>query len=356
MSRLLLLVTDLEIGGTPTVVRELALRLKAAGKDVQVACLGGDGPVAAEIRQAGINATALHAKGVWDFAVFKRLGRFIDAGGFDTVFSFLVHANVAAALVARKRKQICWIQSIQTTQPRPRWHWLAQQWAAGRARQIVVPSPSVAQRATAVCGINPSKIVTIPNAVNPADFPQSTQPGRDTRPFPIGFIGRLDPVKGLPTLLSVMPSMRNRVHLHIFGQGQQQKYLESVIAVSNLSDAVTLHGAIARPQVALQRIGMLILPSFAEGFGLVLIEAMAAGVPVIGRDAPGIRDVIEHEKNGLLFGQGYLPLDQTIDRLLGDRSLQQRLIEGGHASVTARYTWEAVLPAYLQLLEQGSNV
>src|ERR1700722_13453300 len=124
--RILLLVTDLHIGGTPTVVRELAIRLHAGGNDVQVACLDAWGPTADAIVAAGVPVTALNARGVFDLLVVARLARFIRREKFDVVLSFLVHANVAAAVASRFVANVRWLQSIQTTQPSPHWHWVLQ--------------------------------------------------------------------------------------------------------------------------------------------------------------------------------------------------------------------------------------
>src|SRR5438552_11268935 len=100
--RILLLITDLEIGGTPTVVRELATRLNAPGQcDVEVACLAMWGPVADQLRDAGIVVTAFKARGSVDFFSARRqLARLIIEGAIDTVLSFLVHANAVAAAVS----------------------------------------------------------------------------------------------------------------------------------------------------------------------------------------------------------------------------------------------------------------
>ncbi len=69
-TRILLLITDLKIGGTPTVVRELALRLNADEDfEVEVACLDGWGPVAEQLQEHGVSVTALEAAGKWDARV-----------------------------------------------------------------------------------------------------------------------------------------------------------------------------------------------------------------------------------------------------------------------------------------------
>src|SRR5206468_2626287 len=120
-------------------------------------------------------------------------------------------------------------------------------------------------------------------------------------------------------------------------------------------DVVMLHGAIARPQEALGQIGLLVLCSQAEGFGLVLIEAMAAGVPVVATDAPGIRDVVRHEQTGLLvplqLQSSYPLLVMAIVRVIEDAALRQKLIENGLREVRASFSWGVVLPQYRALLQ-----
>ncbi len=351
MPRILLLITDLEIGGTPTVVRELAVRLhRDSDAHVQVACLSRWGPVADEILATGVKVTALDAGGTRDLAVVKRLVHLIRRERFDVVFSFLVHANAVAAAAGLFCDDPRWIQSIQTTQPEPRWHWRVQGIVSMAAEKIVVPSPSVAAVARRRADVPPGKIVIIPNGVDANAF--QFEPNRPLRtPVSIGFIGRLDPIKRVPDLLDAITAVRHPAHLHLFGEGEQRGAIERIIARDALADRVTLHGAIARPQDALRRLDLLVLPSAAEGFGLVLIEAMAAGVPVVATDAPGIRDVVQHEVNGLLVPVASPDrLAMAIDRICEDAPLRERLVLAGRQTVRARYDWNAIVEQYRSLL------
>ena len=102
---------------------------------------------------------------------------------------------------------------------------------------------------------------------------------------------------------------------------------------------------------ALAQSDLLVLPSEAEGFGLVLIEAMAGGVPIVATDAPGIRDVVRHESNGLLVPVGEPEaLARAIARIVGDDELRCRLVEQGRQDVNERYAWEAVMRKYQRVL------
>jgi glycosyltransferase involved in cell wall biosynthesis len=349
--RLLLLITDLELGGTPTVVRELAIRLQRCGVDVQVACLSAAGPVADQLLKANIPVTALNARTITDLTILHRLIHLIREQQFDTVFSFLIHANTLAAAASLRLSGIRWIQSIQTTQPWPRWHWMVQRLVHHAAEQIIVPSQSVAQLAQDGAGVSAEKIVVIANAVDVTDWStaQSSIPATQPRPYPITFLGRLDPIKDVPTLVQAAAQLAPLVHLHVFGEGADRSRIEKAIAQFNAP--ATLHGAVSSPQEALSHSGLLVLPSLAEGFGLVLIEAMAAGVPVVGTNVPGIRDVIQHEQNGLLATAGdAISLAACIGRIVRDPALRTRLIDRGKTDVNQRYSWDAVLAQYRQAL------
>ena len=95
----------------------------------------------------------------------------------------------------------------------------------------------------------------------------------------------------------------------------------------------------------------LLAPSKAEGFGLVLIEAMAAGVPVLATNVPGIRDVVRDGETGLLVPCDPRPLAAGLERLVEHPALRDRLATAGRADVRQRFTWAAVLPQYRELLK-----
>lgn len=349
--RLLLLTTDLEIGGTPTVVRDLAVRLHDPPRvEVEVACLGGWGPVAAQLAVGRIAVSAFEARSARDFTVVPRLTRLLRERRFDTCLSFLVHANVVAALASLLAPHVRWFQSIQTTQPVPRWHWLAQAVAQLRAERVVVPSPSAADVAVRWARVRRDKCVVIPNAIDAASFLRPRPPFASPR-LKLGFLGRLDPVKCVVDLLDALALLGRDVELHVFGDGAERVRLHTRTHELGLSDRVVFHGTVARPQQSLDQVDLLVLPSVAEGFGLVLIEAMAAGVPVIATDVPGIRDVVEHGHNGLLVPvHSPRAIATAVLRLRDDAALRARLVASARQVVQERYSFAAILPMYRAVL------
>lgn len=349
--RILLLNTDLEIGGTPTVVRELAVRLKSDAH-VEVACLKRAGPVADQLAAAGVPVTAFDAAGVRSFRrVVRQVKSLVRERAFDTVFSFLVHANAVAAVASLGLRGVRFLQSIQTTQPRPRWHWAIQAAAQVRAERVVVPSPSAARVATDWAHVPAEKIVVIPNAVDPPPegFDRRESLGDTVR---VGFVGRFDPVKRIEDLVRAMTFLDERFTLDLYGDHAADRSIRRLVDVSGLNSRVRLRGVVATPWEALRQTDVLVLPSDAEGFGLVLIEAMAAGVPVVATDVPGIRDVVKHDRNGLLVPpRNPRALASAVRRLAGDERLRRRVVAAGLREARGRYAWDAVLPLYQELLQ-----
>jgi glycosyltransferase involved in cell wall biosynthesis len=354
--RILLVITDLEIGGTPTVVRELSLRLNQIPHvKCEVASLGQLGPVGHQLRNSQVKVHAFAGRGISNaLSVLTQLIDLIRFGRFDTVFSFLIHANAmaAAASLFFSRGQVRWLQSIQTTQPSPHWHWRLQRRVHKRAERIIVPSSSITQVAHQLASIPLEKFQVIPNAIDPVQF--QIERTHATHGFHVGFIGRLDPIKRIPDLLHAVKLLGGSaagVHLHVYGAGAERERIESDVGQLGLRDAVTLHGPVPRPQDALKQIDVLVLPSSAEGFGLVLIEAMAAGIPVIGTNAPGIRDVVKNGETGLLVPVGSpQELAEAIRRIMEDSALRRRLVARAVDDVRDRFAWDAVMGQYVQLL------
>ena len=348
--KILLLNTDLELGGTPTVIYELATRLhNPPDVVVHVACLKQWGPMGDRLKQAHIATASFDAMSPLQFtSTLVQLIEHIRDHEFDTVLSFLMHANFMAAQAAKSYKgKVRFFQSIQTTQPTPRWHWWLQRRAKKQAEKIIVPSLSVAEVAQKRAGVKPDRRVIIPNAVDiPVDFPAFSSPLPGEK-FPIGFLGRLDPIKRVGLFVEACAILRNQVIGHIFGDGPDRPEIEALIAKHDLQNQIIMHGMVASPSVALKQIGALVLPSENEGMPMVLIEAMAHRVPVIGFDVPGVRDVIQDNVNGLLVKTN---LPETIQKLIADNELRQKLVDGGLHSVQSQYNWNHAIEMYRQVL------
>ena len=155
------------------------------------------------------------------------------------------------------------------------------------------------------------------------------------------FVGRLDPVKGAPLLLEAFGRIRGKhpeATLDIIGDGSERPALEAQARA--YGDAVTFHGYMAQDAVAdhLARADMLVLPSFAEGVPVVLMEAMASHIPVIASRVAGISELVEDGVSGFLVPPGDTDtLAERLDRLLSDPELCARMGEVGREKVEAEF-------------------
>ncbi|MFI6583681.1 glycosyltransferase [Embleya sp. NPDC050493] len=159
--------------------------------------------------------------------------------------------------------------------------------------------------------------------------------------------GRLSHEKGFDLLIESWRDVA-RVHpdwtLRIYGEGPEEAALRAQIAAAALTGSVELMGQTADVGGALMEASMLVLPSRQEGWGLVLVEAMTAGVPCVAFDcAPSIREIITDEKDGLVIVPGnVLEFGKAINRLIEDSGLRESL--GGAAEASAqRYSPDRIV-------------
>jgi glycosyltransferase involved in cell wall biosynthesis len=179
--------------------------------------------------------------------------------------------------------------------------------------------------------------------VDPERFAQRPEkPAGD--PFELLCVGRLVPAKGQHVALESLAALIDRgrrVHLTLVGQGPDADSLREQAARLNLGEAVTLTGAVNQDEILgyYHRADAFVLPSFAEGLPVVLMEAMALGVPCITTHITGVPELIRDGLEGLLVapsdGEG---LTAAIARLMDEPELGKALARAGRARVLAEYT------------------
>lgn len=175
------------------------------------------------------------------------------------------------------------------------------------------------------------------------------------------FVGRLDPVKGGPLLLDAFAAI-SAAHLDatltVVGDGPARASLEARSSTLGIAAAVTFAGYRTQAEVAamLEEADMLVLPSFAEGVPVVLMEAMASHIPVIGSRVAGISELVEDGVSGFLTPPGDLKtLTDRLDRLLSDPDLCKRMGQSGRAAVAGGFDIEKEAHWLLQILRGQSR-
>lgn len=168
--------------------------------------------------------------------------------------------------------------------------------------------------------INTSKLHVIPNYVDTDLFkPMSVE----KQPHTICFVGRLEEQKNVRGLIEAMKDVGGT--LVIYGDGSLKSELEETARALHVD--AQFRGRIANEELpaALNACEVFVIPSLYEGNPKVLLEAMACGLPVIGANVNGIREVIRNQENGILAEPNRRALHDAIKSLLSDTELQHRL-------------------------------
>jgi glycosyltransferase involved in cell wall biosynthesis len=170
------------------------------------------------------------------------------------------------------------------------------------------------------------------------------------------FVGRLDAVKGGPLLLDAFAAIRSDhpdALLTVVGDGRDRPALEAQAKTLGVAQAVTFAGYKTQTEVAalLEQSDMLVLPSFAEGVPVVLMEAMASHIPVIASRVAGVSELVEDGVTGFLVPPGDVAtLAARLGDLLADPDLGQRMGQAGRQAVTAGFDIDQEAAWLLQIL------
>ncbi len=175
------------------------------------------------------------------------------------------------------------------------------------------------------------------------------------------FVGRLAGVKGVPLLLGALPELAGDfpdLRLVLIGDGPDRAELEHRAERLGISEMVTFAGYKSQTEVAkaLMESDALVLPSFAEGVPVVLMEAMAAGLPVISTRIAGIPELVEDGVSGLLTPPGDgLSLSSALRQILTDANLRNDMGLAGHAKVVREFDIGKESEWLLEILSAYNN-
>jgi glycosyltransferase involved in cell wall biosynthesis len=188
------------------------------------------------------------------------------------------------------------------------------------------------------------KIVALPLGVDVDAFRPLRSSQRDcSEPFRLLSVGRLSAPKGYPVLIEAVVLLRARrrnVRLTLVGEGPERAALEKLIALRRLGDSVRLAGACNHERVVgyYESSEAFVLSSFLEGVPVVLMEAMAMGLPCVATWITGIPELIESGSEGLLVPPASASaIADAVERLIDDPATARRLGSAARRKVVARY-------------------
>jgi glycosyltransferase involved in cell wall biosynthesis len=359
--RILCFLPDFDAGGAQRTVINLTNDFAERGEDVQLCATRTDGR-AREWVAPGVRTIDLGARRTRDSVA--ALARLLRSRRPDVLFASMIDANIvawAASRLVKRQKLRLVLRETNSHLARGDLGWLRRKLighAYRNANRVVALSSGVAEEITSLYGLNPSRVVTIPNPVMVSDIAARVSAARspvpDGQPFILA-IGRLTRQKGFDRLIEALAQMPGEaVRLVIVGEGEERAALTQLAEKLGVAGRVTLAGYVQETERWLAHAAVFALPSRWEGFGHVIVEAMASGVPVVAYDCPyGPRDILRNEINGILVREGDIAgLAVALSRILEHAEFAESLRRTARSDANS-YVQSIIAQSYLALFKQA---
>jgi glycosyltransferase involved in cell wall biosynthesis len=308
-ANLLYVIWSLEVGGAERIVESLASGIDRRRFVPSVACLNRPGRLAETLRAQGIPVVALDKRPGCDRTLLWRLVRLMKRLRVDVVHTHLWGANVWGRLAARLAGVPVVLAHEHGLQPwRGRLHWWIDRRLLGASDRVLFVSEEVRRDYRARTGASAQRCVLVPNGIawNARGLDRESarrQLGWREDERVIVSIGRLAPEKGHEDLLHAAALLRGQgeaLRVVLIGDGPQRQALADLQARHGLNGGVTFAGTQDDVAPWLLAADAYVQPSRREALSLALLEAMAAGTPVIATHVGDAARLIRHGREGYL--------------------------------------------------------
>ena len=324
----------------------------------------GESPLANRVRESGGTVLDWSAHGDLDLVAAQRL-RGIIKGGFEIVHLHTARAHALGLLAAwglKPRPRLVVSRRVDFRPARTPWNRLKY---GPRVDRFVAVSNAVA-RILLEAGVEASRIVTVHSGVDPARFagPREGEAFRRELGVPadaklVGFVGALVAHKAPADFLDALARVPADVHGVLAGDGPLARSLRHRARRLGVEDRTHFLGHRGDVPRILRSVDLFCLPSHMEGLGTSVLDAMAAGTPVVAAAGGGIAEMVEDGVSGLLVPPGEVDaLARAWSAVLNDPERAARLAEGGRRRVerfTAERMVEGTLEVYRALVRGGSQ-
>jgi glycosyltransferase involved in cell wall biosynthesis len=354
-----LVITDLNVGGAERSLTALVTRLEPKRWRPAVFCLGGAGQLVDEIRQANVPCEYLNVRRQNPFQAIIRLTWQLRRFKPQLVQSFMFHANLAARIAAPWAGWPWVIGGLRVAEHQKRWHLMIDRLTASLTTGSVCVSGGVLRFSREIARLNPARLTVIPNGINPKPFDTAVAVRRTTIGIPENAhlalcVGRLDLQKGLPDLLEAakrVSAQRPNWYLALAGDGPSRTWLiEQLGKQPQLQKKNLWLGRRDDIPGLLKTANVLVHASLWEGMPNVVLEAMAARLPVIGTAVEGTEDLVSPGQTGWLVPPSDPEaLAHALIEAVDSPDLCRRFGEEGRRRVERQFSLEKTVEAYERL-------
>ncbi len=320
------------IGGAERHVMNLASGLNTDLFEILV--LAPEGRFADCLRKMGIQVRPVQMRSKWDLWAVVELFRKLRQFSSDVVHTHDSRGNLFGRIAGTCSRAKVVVSTVHASPTARRGvfgslYLLADRITAKLSDVVVAVSDHIKDEITAA-----PRVVTIPPGVDLKSF-DNTERRPDNQGIRLGMVGRLERIKGPDIVFRAMPKVVKRlpdVKLYVIGEGSMLDELNEMARMGNFSDSVNFIGYSDNVAKCLKAVDILVCGSRSEGFGLAAAEAMAMGIPVVGSDVGGMREVVENGVTGYLVPvEDTEALAEAIVEIAQDVEKARRMGEaGGH--------------------------
>lgn len=305
---ILFLSTHLNTGGISSYLLTLSRGLVKKGHPVWIATSGGN--LVESLKESGVKHITLNirTKSELDCRIYFSLlplKEMIPKNKIDVIHAQTRVTQVIAACLSRLTGK----PFVSTCHGFFKNRWSRRVFPCWGERVIAI-SPAVCEHLQKDFNLDPQRIVLIKNGIDLEDFPAVSAQTKETnrRAFgledepTIGIIARLSSVKGHDVLIAAMKKVAAqfpRARLLVVGKGRLEKELKRLVETSHLLENVRFYPVVNQSAEMLSLFDVFVMPSRQEGLGLSVMEAQAAGLPVVASKVGGLPSLIEDGRTGL---------------------------------------------------------
>lgn len=326
-------------GGAERLLVDLASNINKEKYEIKIISLKTSNYWEKELMQKQIVCAALAQKKGVSLITWWRLVRLLKMKQPDIVHTHLFGADfygILAAKIAGCKTIISTEHNINYSEGLTKR--LVKRYVYKYANQIIAVSGAVRDYLVKE-RIDQAKIKVVHNGINTHKFLARRNYFQKEKLL-IGTVGKLEEQKGIEDLISAMSLIKNNnINCQIAGEGPLRESLQALITKLKLEDKVRLIGWQSEINKFFSKLDIFVLPSRWEGFGLVVLEAGLAGLPVIASGVDGLKEIIENNKNGVLVEPGNAEVLATaIRRLANDIKRQERLAQALQNTALQRFS------------------
>jgi L-malate glycosyltransferase len=356
--RVAYVVDSLAVGGSELAALRTFALLRARA-EIHVFHMHRDGPLRREYLALGARLSHVETFGIRDprnVGVFIKFRRSLASIGAEVVHSHDSYSNMLVLASQLPVANVSWISSRRWLDQivRPS-HARLNRIAFRRAAAVTVNSRTVAEHMVARERIAPSQIEVIPNFVEPlVEWHGAPSDHHDY--ITIGMVSRLTPIKRHDLAIRAVRQLIDtgvKVRLHIVGDGEARAGIERLVGELQLQDCVTLVGERRGGPSLYTMFDIGLSTSDSEGSPNSVLEAMAAGRPVVGTDAGGTRDLLRDGVDGFVVPVGEVDaLTDALRRLVRDRDLRKSLGRNAYRRAVSDFSPDAIAVRLMALYER----